>query len=77
MSARPDGEVVRVPRSGTERTPKSFPRRGSPGRFFGGVEAASENGLVDLMRSEMERLSKVLRMVARVPPLAPELLRCC
>lgn len=77
MSARPEGEVVRVPRSGTERTPRSFPIMGSLGRLFGGGAAARANWSVDLRRSEMERLSKTVRMVASVPPLGPELLWCC
>lgn len=72
ISQSPDGEVVSVPRSRTERTPSAFSRKESAGTFLGGGEAASEKGLKDVSMSVMERESNVVKMVARVPPLAPD-----
>jgi hypothetical protein len=72
MSAMPLGEVVRVPRSGTERRPKSLVMIESLGTCLSGPEPVSEKGPVDLRSSEIGSQSKMLRMVSRVPPLAPE-----
>ena len=74
MSAIPLGEVVSVPRSRTERTPRIVSRIVCLGMSFGGGAAARENGSAALIISENERLSMVVTMVESVPPLAPELL---
>jgi hypothetical protein len=74
MSAIADGDVVRVPKSRTDLTPRILSRIGSRGIFLGGAEAAKTKGSVDLRRSEKERESKIVSMVFSVPPLGPELL---
>lgn len=74
VSAMPDGDVVRVPRSETEVTPDTSSDNERLGVCFGGSEAASAKGSADLMRSVMLVVSRVVRIVARVPPLGPELL---
>lgn len=72
MSQIPDGEVVTVPRSRIERTPKIFSRIESRGMFFGGGDAANEKGVIDLDSSDIEKPSKMVRIVFMVPPLGPE-----
>jgi hypothetical protein len=74
MSAIPDGDVVRVPKSRTDLTPRILSTSGSLGTFLGGAEAAKAKGSVDLRMSDKERESKIVRIVFRVPPLGPELL---
>lgn len=63
-----------MPRSRTERTPRSFSCREVLGVSFGGVDAAKAKGLEALARSDRDMVSNVVRMVDSVPPLAPELL---
>jgi hypothetical protein len=74
ISAIADGDVVRVPKSLTDLTPRILSRNGSLGTFFGGAEAAKAKGSVDLRMSEKESESKIVSTVFRVPPLGPELL---
>jgi hypothetical protein len=73
ISAIADGDVVRVPKSLTDLTPRILSRNGSLGTFFGGAEAAKAKGSVDLRMSEKESESKIVSTVFRVPPLGPEL----
>lgn len=73
-SATADGDVVRVPRSETERTPRIISARDGLGITFGGGEAASAKGCVHSIRSRRRTVSKVVRIVESVPPLGPELL---
>lgn len=40
--------------------------------FFGGADAAKENGLMDLESSDAGSQSKMVKIVFRVPPLGPE-----
>jgi hypothetical protein len=68
----PEGEVVTVPRSRIQRAPKSLWMMDSLGMSFGGVDAARAKGVIDFVSSEEGSQSKTLRMVLRVPPLAPE-----
>lgn len=63
-----------MPRSRMERTPRSFWAIELLGISLGGVDAASEKGLVDFISSEAGSQSKILRIVLKVPPLAPEVL---
>lgn len=70
----PDGDVVSVPRSETQVTPVNNSDSGRLGTCFGGSEATSAKGFNDLVRSVMLAVSRVVRIVARVPPLGPELL---
>lgn len=75
VSARPDGEVVKIPMSRTDRIPSSLAHSGSRGISFGGADAASAKGVEILRISEGGTFSKKVRTVERVPPLAPEDLR--
>lgn len=74
MSAIADGDVVRVPKSRTDLTPRILSTSGSLGTFLGDAEAAKAKGSVDLRMSEKERESKIVSTVFSVPPLGPELL---
>ncbi len=72
MSQKSDGDFVRVPRSRTDRTPRTLAIIDSDGMSFGGGEAASENGWVDSRRWFAEKSSTQVKIEERVPPLAPD-----
>lgn len=72
MSQKSDGDLVRVPRPGTDRTPRTLAIIDSDGMSLGGGEAASANGWVDSRRWLAEKSSTQVRIEERVPPLAPE-----
>lgn len=66
--------MVRVPRSRMERTPRARVRRGSLGMVVWEGEAARVKGSASLASSERGRVSSMVRIVERVPPLAPDVL---
>lgn len=74
-SAVPEGQVVSVPRSRIERRPKIRERIGSLGIPFGGAEPVRAKGFPITRSSERGSDSIMVRIVARVPPLAPDVLR--
>lgn len=74
-SAVPEGLVVSVPKSRTDRTPRILVKIDSLGIPWGGVEAERAKGLPIFFNSEMGNDSMMVRIVASVPPLAPEVLQ--
>ena len=74
-SAVPDGLVVSVPRSRTDRTPRIWVRIDSLGIPCGGAEADRAKGFAMFFNSEMGKDSIMVRIVERVPPLGPEVLQ--
>lgn len=76
-SAVPDGQVVSVPRSRTDRTPKIREKIDSLGMPLGGGRADREKGSPITRSSDSGSDSRMVRMVARVPPLAPDVLHPC
>lgn len=73
-STNAKGEVVRVPRSRTEQTPRIFSEMVELGISSGGEEAASANGSDVSSIFDRGSDSIVVRSVRSVPPLAPEVL---
>jgi len=68
--------VVRVPRPGIVRTPKSFVRKGIWSWRLG-VVGDREKGAVCLLSSERPRVEMSANIVAVVPPLGPACLEIC
>lgn len=73
-SVEPEGQVVRVPRLRIERTPSVLARIGSLGMVMWEGEAARVKGSASFASSERGRVSSMVRIVERVPPLAPDIL---
>ena len=74
-SAVPEGLVVSVPKSRTDRTPRIWLRIDSLGIPWGGAEAERAKGSPIFFNSEMGDDSIMVRIVERVPPLGPEVLQ--